>query len=47
VFFGSRILRDDNGNRLVDENGYWIQDPDNGIIGDPNPDWFSTPQLVL
>jgi len=42
VFFGSRILRDDNGNRLVDENGYWIQDPSNGIIGDPNPDWFST-----
>ncbi|WP_431159232.1 SusC/RagA family TonB-linked outer membrane protein [Winogradskyella poriferorum] len=42
VIVGSRILRDDNGNRLVDENGYWIQDPTNGIIGDPNPDWFST-----
>ena len=42
VFFGGRILRDDSGNRLVDENGYWIQDPSNGIIGDPNPDWFTT-----
>lgn len=42
VIFGSRVLRDDNGNRLVNENGYWIQDPSNGIIGDPNPDWFST-----
>ena len=42
VIFGTRVLRDDDGNRLVDENGYWIQDPENGIIGDPNPDWFST-----
>jgi TonB-linked SusC/RagA family outer membrane protein len=42
VIFGTRILRDDAGNRLIDENGYWIQDPSNGIIGDPNPDWYST-----
>ena len=42
VIVGGQILRDANGNRLVDENGYWIQDPSNGIIGDPNPDWFST-----
>ncbi len=42
VLFGNRILRDDDGNRLVDENGYWIQDPNDGIIGDPNPKWFST-----
>lgn len=42
VIFGSRVLRDDQGNRLVNENGYWIQDPNNGVIGDPNPDWFST-----
>lgn len=42
VIVGGQILRDDQGNRLVDENGYWIQDPNNGIIGDPNPDWFGT-----
>ncbi|MGB3608292.1 SusC/RagA family TonB-linked outer membrane protein, partial [Psychroserpens sp.] len=42
VIVGTRVLRDEAGNRLVDENGYWIQDPENGIIGDPNPDWFST-----
>jgi len=42
VIVGTRVLRDDAGNRLIDENGYWIQDPSNGIIGDPNPDWFST-----
>ena len=42
VIVGGQIAKDDEGNRLVDENGYWIQDPENGIIGDPNPDWFST-----
>lgn len=42
VIVGGQIARDADGNRLVDENGYWIQDPQNGIIGDPNPDWFST-----
>ncbi|WP_046756868.1 SusC/RagA family TonB-linked outer membrane protein [Kordia jejudonensis] len=42
VIVGGRVLRDEDGNRLVDENGYWIQDPTNGVIGDPNPDWFST-----
>lgn len=47
VIVGSRILRDDQGNRLVNENGYWIQDPSNGIIGDPNPDWFATVSPVI
>ncbi|WP_299129575.1 SusC/RagA family TonB-linked outer membrane protein [uncultured Winogradskyella sp.] len=47
VIFGTRVLRDDAGNRLVDENGYWIQDNTNGIIGDPNPDWFSTINNVV
>ncbi|WP_420574698.1 SusC/RagA family TonB-linked outer membrane protein [Kordia sp.] len=42
VIVGGRVLRDDQGNRLVNENGYWIQDPENGVIGDPNPDWFTT-----
>ena len=42
VIVGTRILRDEEGNPLIDENGYWIQDPSNGIIGDPNPDWFMT-----
>ncbi len=42
VIVGTRVLRDDNGNFLIDENGEWIQDPTNGIIGDPNPKWFMT-----
>lgn len=42
VIFGTRVLRDEEGNRLIDENGFYIQDTQDGIIGDPNPDWFST-----
>ncbi|GAA4113169.1 SusC/RagA family TonB-linked outer membrane protein [Aquimarina addita] len=42
VIVGSRVLRDDEGNKLVNENGYYIEDPENGIIADPNPKWFMT-----
>ncbi|MDH7444775.1 SusC/RagA family TonB-linked outer membrane protein [Aquimarina sp. 2201CG14-23] len=42
VIVGTRVLRDADGNFLIDENGEWIQDPTNGIIGDPNPKWFMT-----
>ncbi|WP_298793814.1 SusC/RagA family TonB-linked outer membrane protein [uncultured Allomuricauda sp.] len=39
VFFGTRVLRDANGNLVVGGDGNYVQDPNNGIIGDPNPDW--------
>ena len=40
VFFGSRFARDDNGNFLINQAGGGIvQDLQNGIIGDPNPDF--------
>ncbi len=39
VLFGSRTLRDDNGNIVFDENGFPVQDGEEGVIGDPNPDW--------
>ncbi|MEZ4809326.1 MAG: SusC/RagA family TonB-linked outer membrane protein [Allomuricauda sp.] len=42
VFFGTRIQRDDaTGQYLVDANGNYQTDPENGIIGDPNPDWVA------
>ncbi|MDC6366575.1 MULTISPECIES: SusC/RagA family TonB-linked outer membrane protein [Flavobacteriaceae] len=41
VFFGSRILRDDNGDFVVGADGNYVQDPTDGIIGDPNPDWVA------
>jgi TonB-linked SusC/RagA family outer membrane protein len=37
--YGSKILRDANGKYVVNENGFYIQDTKNGIIGDANPDW--------
>ncbi len=37
--FGSRILRDANGNFVVGPNGNYLTDPNDGIIGDANPDW--------
>ncbi|MCB0641945.1 MAG: hypothetical protein KDC44_09915, partial [Phaeodactylibacter sp.] len=46
VLWGSRILRDEQGNIVFDENGFPEQDQLEGVIGDPNPDWqgsaFST-----
>lgn len=39
VLFGSRILRDDDGNLVVGSDGFYVQDPEDGIIGDPNPDY--------
>jgi len=40
VFFGTRFARDDEGNFLINRaDGGIIQDPENGIVGDPNPDF--------
>lgn len=39
VLWGSRTLRDENGNIVFDANGFPEQDETEGIIGDPNPDW--------
>ena len=39
VLWGSRSLRDDQGNVVLDEFGFPIQDQVEGVIGDPNPDW--------
>ncbi|MCB0374291.1 MAG: SusC/RagA family TonB-linked outer membrane protein [Sinomicrobium sp.] len=39
VIYGTRIQRDANGNFVVGADGNYVQDPQDGIIGDPNPDW--------
>ena len=39
VLFGGRVLRDANDNLVVGNDGFYVQDPDDGVIGDPNPDW--------
>ena len=41
VFYGSRILRHEGtGEKIVGNDGLYVQDPQDGIIGDPNPDWI-------
>lgn len=39
VIQGTKIARDENGNRLVSSAGTYISDPDLAILGDPNPDY--------
>lgn len=39
VLWGSRSLRDENGDIVFDAFGFPEQDTEEGVIGDPNPDW--------
>jgi TonB-linked outer membrane protein, SusC/RagA family len=39
VFLGSTILRDDDGNKVVGNNGQYLVNNNITEIGDPNPDW--------
>ena len=40
VIYGTRWLRDETGNVLIDDSGYPIMDLQTGVVGDPNPDWL-------
>jgi len=39
VLFGTGSLTDDNGNLILDDNGFPQITPSPVILGDPNPDW--------
>ena len=39
ILFGSRASRNADGSLSLDENGFPQLAPEQGIIGDPNPDW--------
>lgn len=41
IIYGSRILRDANGQFVVNSIGDFVQDPQDGVIGDPNPDFVA------
>jgi len=42
VFYGSRSARDTEGNILIDpSSGLMIEDAEQGIVGDPNPDFMA------
>lgn len=40
VLYGKQWLKDENGKRVIDASGLPIVDTENGIVGDPNPDWI-------
>ena len=39
VLYGSKIKRNADGSYDLDANGFLQQDSEQGVIGDPNPDW--------
>ncbi len=41
VIYGSRVDRDEAGNLIVNSAGDYVQDSQDGIIGDPNPDFMA------
>lgn len=41
VIYGSRVARDGSGNLVVNAAGDYVQDSQDGIIGDPNPDFVT------
>lgn len=40
VIYGSRFLRNADGDKVIGEDGFPLVDLDLGIIGNPNPDWL-------
>ncbi len=38
-FYLPGTLQDDDGEMILDENGFPQLDPNNRVLGDPNPDW--------
>jgi len=39
VLVGTDFVYDGNGNKLVGDDGFYLQSDDNQILGDVNPDW--------
>ncbi|WP_237708889.1 outer membrane beta-barrel protein [Gillisia marina] len=39
AIFGSRFDRNENGDVLIGDNGFPLVDPEDGVVGDPTPDW--------
>lgn len=39
VIFGSRFARNENGEVLIGDNGFPVVDPEDGVVGDPTPDF--------
>lgn len=42
VIKATRIDRDDQGNALIDSDGFYVETTEQEIVGDPNPDWTAS-----
>jgi Ca-activated chloride channel family protein len=40
VIFGTRYLRNENGEKVIGADGFPVVDPAKGVVGDPNPEWI-------
>lgn len=40
TLWGGKFARNDDGSYVLDGNGFPTLDPEEGILGDPNPDWI-------
>lgn len=41
AIFGSRWLRDDQGRKIIDKNGWPMVNPIDGVVADPTPDFLA------
>ena len=41
AIFGSGFQRTDDGQMIIGDNGWPLQDPQTQVYGDPNPDWIA------
>ncbi|KXX67735.1 SusC/RagA family TonB-linked outer membrane protein [Flammeovirga sp. SJP92] len=39
ALWGTDFQRNDDGSYVLDDNGFPMEDPEEKVIGDPNPDW--------
>ncbi|WPR71704.1 SusC/RagA family TonB-linked outer membrane protein [Flavobacterium sp. NG2] len=42
VLFGTTVVRDISGNKVVGNDGLYLVDKSNKYLGDPNPDWITS-----
>jgi len=45
VIYGSRIQRTEDGTPIIGASGTYQENPENGVIGDPNPDFLLNGEL--
>lgn len=41
VLYGGRFQRNESGDMIIGADGWPIRDAEDGVVGDPNPDWFA------